>query len=113
MRSVDRVPLAAHVVNILGRPRRFQCFLFTCSRGKAKATYMPPVGDFGSLPPPAAMTTYCCPLTSYVAGVALPANGRVNSHRSSPVDLSNARNFLSKLVAPMKMSPPAVTIGPP
>ncbi len=43
---------------------------------------------------------------------ALPENGSVVSQRSAPVALSNARNFRSKFVAPMKTSPPAVTIRP-
>src|SRR5437763_16884375 len=62
---------------------------------KANATYTPPDGDLVSLPPPAAITTYCLPSTSYVIGVALPEKGSVVSHSKSPVDLSNTRNFLS------------------
>ena len=42
-----------------------------------------------------------------------PEKGSVVSQSSAPVALSNARNFRSKFVAPMKTSPPAVTIGPP
>src|SRR6266849_2768684 len=90
------------------RPFPWRYFL-----GKANATYTPPDGDFGSLPPPAAITTYCRPFTAYVAGVALPAKGSMVSHSNAPLDLSKARNFLSKLVAPMNSKPPAVTIGPP
>ena len=59
------------------------------------------------------MTTNWRPASSYVAGVAFPANGSVVSHTTSPVVLSMARNFRSKFVAPMNTSPPAVTIGPP
>jgi hypothetical protein len=81
--------------------------------GSAKATYTPPEGALGSFPPPAAITTNWRLFTSYVRGVALPENGSLVSHSNSPVYLSNARNFLSKLVAPMNTRPPAVTIGPP
>lgn len=56
--------------------------------GNANATYTPPDFDRISFPPPAAMTTYWRPFTSYVIGVALPPNGSVVSHNSSPVDLS-------------------------
>src|SRR5258708_20330564 len=79
--------------------------------GSAKAACSPPVGPLGFiLLPPAAITTYWRPLTSYVAGVALPGKGSVYSHSNLPVALSNARIFWSKLVAPISSKPPAVTI---
>src|SRR4051794_21448702 len=82
--------------------------------GSAKAQYTPPDGFPGrSLSPPAAIATNWRPLTSYTAGVALPANGKVASHSRRPVFLSNAWNWRSKLVAPIKTSPPAATAGPP
>lgn len=83
-------------------------------RGKANATYAPPdLLPRPPFPPPAAITTNWRPLISKTAGVALPENGNVVSHNSSPVALSKTWNFLSKLVAPMKTRPPAVTTGPP
>ena len=56
---------------------------------------------------------YCLPLSSYMAGVAFPPNGSTVSQNSLPVFLSNARNFRSYGVAPMKNNPPAVTMPPP
>jgi len=44
-----------------------------------------------NFPPPHAMTMYCLPSTSYVAGVANAAAGNLNSHNNFPVRLLNAR----------------------
>src|SRR5687768_3569168 len=89
--------------------------------GSANATYASPACRLGpggcgwtaSFPPPvAAMTTYCLPFASYVVGGAKPPNGRWADHSSSPVDLSNARIFRSRVPA-QNTSPPAVASGPP
>ena len=45
---------------------------FHLYRGRAKAIYEPPTGDFGSRPPLETITTYWRPSTMYVAGVAIP-----------------------------------------
>src|SRR2546423_5313326 len=63
--------------------------------------------------PPAAITTYCRPFASlYVIGVALPPAGSLALHSSSPVRVSKARS-LNSIAAAMKVTPPAVAIGPP
>src|ERR1019366_3668059 len=65
------------------------------------------------LPPPAAMTTNCLPdFPINVIGLAKALAGRRVSQSNLPVDISKARKRWS-LVAPMKTSPPAVTIDPP
>jgi hypothetical protein len=63
--------------------------------GSANATNPLPVALLRPLPPKAAITTYCRPFTSYVAGVAFPEFIMVVSHKSLPVSLSKARNFRS------------------
>ena len=44
-----------------------------------------------NLPPPQAITTYCFPSISYVAGVANAAAGNLYSHNNLPVRLLKAR----------------------
>src|SRR6187397_3171420 len=62
--------------------------------------------------PAAACTTYCLPLRAwYVIGVALPVALRRVTNSSLPVFESMARKRASEVV-PMKISPPAVAIGP-
>ena len=73
------------------------------ARGGARLALASPGGDHDELTPVHLVHT----------GVAFPENGNVVSHSSSPVFLSNAWNFRSKFVAPMKTRPPAVTTGPP
>ena len=58
------------------------------------------------------MTRYCLPFHVYVIGVACPPAGNSYFHISLPVSESNARKKLS-IAAPVKINPPAVTIGPP
>src|ERR1700733_12763852 len=62
--------------------------------------------------PPAAITTYCLPLISYVIGVACPLNGKGTFHNSLPVSTSKAAKNGS-VVPKKKIKPPAVAIGPP
>src|SRR5688572_21835457 len=84
------------------------------ARGRAKATSFDMYSLLYLFPPPAATTTNCRPLLGprYVMGVACALAGNRVIHSSSPVSLSNARN-LPSFVAPIKTSPPAVTIDPP
>src|SRR5262249_47635319 len=63
-------------------------------------------------PPPAEITRYCLPLTTYVLGVAYPAEGSWYSQSTRPECDSNARIFASA-VAAMNVIPPAVVTGPP
>src|SRR5260221_638607 len=62
---------------------------------------------------PAAMAIYCFPsLPMYEIGFAWATSSVFTLHNSWPVLVSKARNMWS-MAAPMKISPPAVVIGPP
>src|SRR5262245_61635005 len=95
-----------------GEPTIRQGFLRDLLSGSANATMLLPDGA-SFFPPPHTITTYSRPPIWYTDGVALPAAGRTVSHSSFPDNLSYARNFLSKFVAPMNNNPLLVTTGPP
>src|SRR5207249_10688989 len=81
--------------------------------GSANATIFEPGAAPRKLPPPAATTTYCRPsLPRNVIGTACAHAGSSVSHSCLPLFDSNARNRQS-IVAPMKSTPPAVTMLPP
>src|SRR5436190_10379088 len=85
----------------------------TADRGSANATIFEPGAAPRKLPPPAATTTYWRPsLPRNVIGVVCAHAGSSVSHNCLPVRDSNARNRQS-IVAPMKMTPPAVAMLPP
>src|SRR5262249_50320957 len=77
------------------------------------ATIFEPGAAPRKLPPPAATTTYCRPsLPRKVIGTECAHAGSSVSHSCLPVFDSNARKRQS-IVAPMKSTPPAVTMLPP